>query len=95
MKAGDILFVRITQRVESNDIGPTDFEEHFKYLTQLMSERTLIAGGFNNVAGGMVVYSAKNFDEAKQISDNDPLIKRNLYTYELREWELAIVSDNA
>lgn len=48
-----------------------------------------------NAVGGMIVFAAKDLEEAQAVADNDPLMQRKLYTYELRQWELAIVSNNA
>lgn len=42
----------------------------------------------------MIIYEAKDLEEAKEVAENDPIIKRNLYSYELFEWELAILSDS-
>lgn len=94
MKKGDILFVRIDHRIEGNEFGPTDFDDHIKYLKRVASERYFVGGGFSNTVGGMIVFKAKNLAEAKEVAENDPLIKRNLYTYELFEWDLVILSDN-
>lgn len=92
MKKGDKLFVRIDHRIDGNEFGPTDFDDHVKYLKGVASERYFAGGGFANKVGGMITYKAKDLDEAKEVADNDPLIKRNLYTYELFEWDLVIVS---
>lgn len=92
MKKGDKLFVRIDHRVEGNAVGSTDFDDHIEYLEGVASERYFIGGGFANTIGGMIVFEAKDYEEAKAVADHDPLIKRNLYTYDLLEWDLAIVS---
>lgn len=93
VKKGDKLFIRIDYRNEENEFGPTDFEDHIDYLKSVASERYFIGGGFKNEKGGMIVFKAKDFEEAKRIADNDPLIKKDLYTYKLYEWELVIVSE--
>jgi len=41
----------------------------------------------------MIIFEAKDLTEAKEVADNDPLIKRNLYRYELFEWDLVILSN--
>lgn len=94
MKKGDKLFARIDYKIEGNKSSSDDFDDHIKYLKGVASERYFLGGGFLNTVGGMIVFEAKDLAEAKEVADNDPLIKRNLYTYELLEWELVIVSDN-
>ena len=93
MKSGEKLFVRIDHRIAENPFGPNDFQDHFDYLQNIAKERTFLGGGFTDKVGGMIVFEAKSWDEARKISDQDPLIARNLYYYELHEWELAIVSE--
>lgn len=93
MKKGDKLFVRIDYKIKGSKFGPTDFEDHLKYLKEVASKRYFIGGGFSNRDGGMIVFEAKDLEEAIKIASNDPIIKRKLYTYELFEWDLVILSD--
>lgn len=93
MRKGDKLFARIDYKVEGTKTSPDDFNDHIKYLTRVASERYFVGGGFSNTVGGMIIYEAKDLPEAKEVASNDPLIKRNLYRYELFEWDLVIVSN--
>ncbi|QZY56467.1 YciI family protein [Crassaminicella profunda] len=93
MKKGDKLFVRIDSKVEGTQTNSNDFNDHIKYLSKVASERYFIGGGFSNTVGGMIVFEAKDLVEAKEVADNDPLIKRSLYRYELFEWDLVILSE--
>lgn len=93
MQKGDKLFIRIDQSIEGSDFEPQDIKEHIKYLKNISKERFFMGGGFNNAVGGMIIFAAQDMCEAKQIADGDPLIKKRLYTYELKEWELVIVSN--
>lgn len=94
MKKGDRLFVRVDYSIEGKEFGPTDFDDHVAYLKQVAKERFFMGGGYVGAIGGMIVFAAYDMKEAKQVADGDPLVDRGLYTYELREWELAIVSEN-
>lgn len=94
MKKGDRLFVRIDHSLEGKEFGPSDFDDHVAYLMKVSKERFFMGGGYVGAVGGMIVFAAEDMNEAKQVADCDPLMQRGLYTYELREWELAIVSDN-
>ncbi|WP_432666389.1 YciI family protein [Wukongibacter baidiensis] len=95
MKKGDKLFIRIDHRIEENEFGSKDYDDHIEYLQGIASERFFLGGGFVNQTGGMIIYKAKNIEEAHLIAKKDPLILRNLYSYELVEWNLVIVSDLA
>lgn len=92
MEKGDKLFVRIDSRISEREFGKTDFRDHIEYLEGIAKERYFLGGGFENRLGGMIIYEAINLEEAKKVADNDPLIKRNLYTYELYEWSLVLLS---
>lgn len=93
MKKGDKLFARIDYKIEGNKASSDDFNDHIKYLSEVASKRYFIGGGFSNANGGMIIFQAKDLIEAKEIADDDPLIKRNLYRCELFEWDLVILSD--
>lgn len=92
MKKGDKLFVRIDYKNQNINYSQKDFEEHIKYLQTIANERYFVGGGFNNTTGGMILFEAKDINEAKSIAENDPLIARNFYDYKLYEWELFILS---
>lgn len=93
MKKGDKFFVRIDHKIEGTEVKKEDFEDHLAYLKKAAEERYFLGGGFENRPGGMIVFGAIDIEEAKLISEGDPLIKKGLYTYELLEWELALVSE--
>ena len=93
MKKGDKLFARIDYKVEGTESSSDDFNDHIKYLSKVASKRYFIGGGFSNTSGGMIIFQAEDLKEAKEVADNDPLIKRNLYRCELFEWDLVILSD--
>ncbi len=52
-----------------------------------------MGGGFVKSPGGMIVYEADNMIDARVVAENDPLIKRGLYRYELLEWEMVLLSE--
>lgn len=92
MKKGDILYIRTDFKVEGAKVTKKDYDDHIEYLTEVAKERYFMGGGYINNPGGMIVFSAKDLEEAKRISNGDPLIERKLYTYEILEWELVIIS---
>lgn len=94
MKKSDKLFVRIDYKNPDLDFTPEDFENHVKYLKTIASERYFIGGGFNNTRGGMILFKAKDMDEAKEIAEKDPLIEKRFFAFELYEWELFILSES-
>lgn len=93
MKKGDKLFARIDYKVEDKRPDSVDFNDHIKYLSAVASERYFVGGGFSNAPGGMIIFHAESLIEAQEIANKDPLIERNLYRYELFEWDLVLLSD--
>jgi len=95
MKKGDKLFVRIDYKNPNLNSTSKDFEEHVQYLQTIANERYFVGGGFNNSKGGMILFKAKDINEAKIIAEKDPLIAKNFYSFELYEWELFILSEKS
>lgn len=92
MKQGNILYVRIDYKVNGAKVTKLDFEDHLRYLKGIAKERLFMGGGFTEKPGGMIIFEAQDITEAKKISNGDPLILRNLYRYDLIEWEMVILS---
>ncbi len=53
-----------------------------------------MGGPFTNHKGGMLIIKASSFDEAKQISENDPFVREGVRTAEVRSWELSCEENN-
>jgi uncharacterized protein YciI len=91
LKKGNRLYVRIDHRVDG-DFTEQDFQEHLAYVERVAGERYLVGGGFSNTDGGMLLFEAENYEEADQIAQNDPLIKKGIYQCELFVWDLVVLS---
>lgn len=92
MKKGDKLYVRIDYRVGGKNLTDQDFWDHLAYVENVAGKRYFVGGGFSNTDGGMILLEAENFEEAQKIAQNDPLIERGLYQYELYVWDLVVLS---
>ncbi len=93
MDKGDKLFVRIDYRNNDKNFEDEDFKKHLDYLRGVASERYFIGGGFEHEKGGMIIFEAKDMDEAKEIAENDPIINRGLFTCKIYEWNLLLLSE--
>ena len=94
IKKGDKLYVRVDHKVDGKVATDQDFQDHLSCMKKIARERYFIGGGFSNVDGGMILFEAKNFEEANNIFLNDPIIARGLYRYDIFEWDLAVLSDD-
>lgn len=90
MKKGDKLFVRIDSKIGGSKVLKCDFQDHIEYLEKIAIDRRFLGGGFENRLGGMIVFEANNLEEAKRIADDDPLIKRRIYSYKIYEWNIVL-----
>lgn len=95
-KEGSVLYVRIDYKVGEEEVSEQEAQDSADYLQGIAEERYLTAGVFGNmelmeVDGAMVLYEAKDLEEAKRIADNDPIIKGGLYRYELHIWNVMIL----
>lgn len=94
MKKGDKLFVRFDSKNVDSNITSKDFQDHVEYLRGVAAERYFVGGGFANANGGMIIFKANDFEDAKMIARKAPIIERGLYKYDLYEWDLLILSDS-
>ncbi len=93
MQTGKILYVRTDYKIEGTTTSKNDFNDHIDYLKEVSEQRFFMGGGFVKSPGGMIVYEADNMIDARVVAENDPLIKRGLYRYELLEWEMVLLSE--
>lgn len=85
-----ILYVAILNTIDSEKDAEI-LEEHKAYLQKYIDEGKIYAKGpFTDHSGGLIIYSVKTFDEAKEIIDNDPVIRDNSREYILKEWRSNI-----
>lgn len=94
MKKGDKLFVRVDYKNNVLETTEKDFQDNVKYLNGIATERYFVGGGFANASGGMIIFKAKDLQDAKMIAEKDPIIQRGLYRVEVYEWDLLILSDD-
>lgn len=92
LKQGSVLFARIDSPIEGKEVSQETIGECMAYLDTLSKERYFLAGTFGNANGAMILFEAKDIDEAQKISDADPIIKSGCYEYKLYEWHLHVLS---
>ena len=93
LEAGNRFYVRIDHKIEGKKMLDQDFYDSYNYCKNISQDRYLVAGFFTNSTGAMVLFEAKNLEEAKKIAQNDPIIERGIYRAEVFEWEMMLLSD--
>ena len=65
--------------------------QHLDYLLQKRNEGRIFASGrFTGNDGGLVIYTAETFDEAKKIAEADPFVVSGARILELYEWDMKV-----
>jgi uncharacterized protein YciI len=64
--------------------------KHREYMTELISEGKLVAGGpFTDESGALFIYEAQSLEAAEAIVAADPYLTGGAFaSYELRPWEV-------
>jgi uncharacterized protein YciI len=92
MKVGEKYFVRIDEKTTSSPPDDATRAAHFEYLKKLSTLTTLFGGGFDNIPGGMIIFTAENIHDAKSKCEIDPVISKGFYSYRLYEWTVQLTS---
>lgn len=96
LKEGSVLYARIDYK----DGNPIETEQDgmdcMEYYQNLAKDRYIMAGIFGDMElghmdGAMILFEAKDLAEAKEITENDPIIKRGFYEYKLYKWNLMML----
>ncbi|WP_406244068.1 YciI family protein [Tissierella carlieri] len=64
---------------------------HKAYLQKFIDEGKIFAKGpFTDHSGGLVIYKANSYEEAKEMAENDPAVLQKSRTLILKEWRSNI-----
>ena len=84
-------FVKIEKGIVDKATFDQHVPAHIEYIRSLnLCGHKAQTGYWGDFGGGMLVFEAEGMEEAKDIVENDPLIKNNCVSYELHEWKLAV-----
>ena len=88
-----VWYVRMDEKARAEVMSKELFRAHIDYLSEVATQRPFAGGGFKDAPGGMILFTADSLDEAHKICTNDPIILEGYYRYDLKEWEVVLVSD--
>ncbi|MTI49168.1 YciI family protein [Sporosalibacterium faouarense] len=64
---------------------------HIQYLNEHIEKGNIFAKGpFTDHSGGLVIYKANSYDDAKALVENDPAIVNGTRKFTLKEWKSNI-----
>ena len=87
------LFIVQTRPIVAPEIMKEVLPAHLAYQKEMENAGHLVlAGPISDETGeemqgsGMIIYRAKDLDEARSIADGDPMHAQKARTYEIRKW---------
>ena len=100
LKEGSVLFARIDYKIGDSQETEQDAIDSMEYLQKIARERYLAAGVFGNMElgtmdGAMVLFEAKDLEEAQKIVNDDPIIQRGYYRCDVYQWNVMLLSKGA
>ncbi len=85
-----ILYAMIMETVDPEKDAEV-LDEHLEYLKKYLEEGKIYAKGpFLDHSGGLIIYNTENIEEARELIENDPVIKYKSRKYTLKEWRSTI-----
>lgn len=81
-------------KIERGIVDKTTFDQfvpaHREFVAHLVEEGYCARSGYwRNDSGGMLLFKAESFSEAKALIAQDPLIENGCVEYDLREWVIV------
>lgn len=85
------IFVKIEEGIVDKQTFDRYVPAHQEYVRHLIAKGHKARSGYwQGLGGGMLIFEASCLDEAQAIVAQDPLIKNNCVTYQLREWCMVV-----
>ena len=74
-------------------LGKPILDEHWAYLNLLVDQGVLILSGVAPKLFGMIMIKAENEQEARQVMENDPMIKHGVFKAEFFPFNVVLMSE--
>ena len=85
-----ILYAAILKTIDPKKDAEI-LEEHKAYLQKYIDDGKIQAQGpFTDHSGGLIIYKVETLEEAKNLIENDPVIRDISREYTLKEWRSNI-----
>lgn len=86
----DICYTILLFQIPGVETSRETVARHIAHVKNLDDQGKLVlAGPFEDYAGGMVIVRAESLEAAKLIAESDPFVSEGVRTFELRTWLLA------
>ncbi|NER00700.1 MAG: hypothetical protein F6K30_29070 [Cyanothece sp. SIO2G6] len=84
-------FVKLERGIVEKSVFDQYIPAHKAYVQTLIEQgREAKTGYWAEKGGGMLLFKAKNLQEATEIVAQDPLIQFGCVSYELYEWRIVV-----
>ncbi len=86
----NICYPILLFKIDGVDTPRETVMRHIAYVKSLDDAGKLVlAGPFENFAGGMVIVRAESLEAATEIARSDPFVSEGVRTFEVRKWLMA------
>jgi uncharacterized protein YciI len=84
-------FVKIERGIVNKEAFDRHVPAHRAYVEQLIQQgHEAKTGYWAEYGGGMLLFKADSMPMAKEIVEQDPLIKNGCVEYEMHEWRIVV-----
>lgn len=91
VKARFVFIYTMEAAWKGKPLSEMPFAEHSRYVEKLAKEKKLLVGGpFKDLSGAILIIQADSEAEARQIMENDPIVKDKVVKAEIHAWHAAI-----
>ncbi|OHW61797.1 YciI-like protein [Andreesenia angusta] len=85
-----ILYAVIMETIDAEKDAEV-LDVHKAYLAKYIEEGKIFAKGpFTDHSGGLMIYNTASEEEARELVENDPVIKEKSRKYTIKEWRSTI-----
>jgi len=91
-----VLTERLTKKSKWTDLDEKIVQDHYNHLLRLKNSGFLIlagkTAGLDKDTYGLVIFKAKDYNEALSIMQSDPAVKKGIMIGYLQEYNVAIIN---
>jgi uncharacterized protein len=82
-----ILYAAIMETIDKEKDAEV-LPVHLEYLYKMIDEGKVFAKGpFTDHSGGLIIYKASSYEEAKEWAEKDPVVAQKTRKLTLKEWK--------
>ncbi|GGE62412.1 YciI family protein [Priestia taiwanensis] len=82
-----IIYTKGPAWIDDKPFWEQGLHPHRLYLVDVLQDRLVSAGPFTDHTGGLVIINVETLEEAEEVTENDPAVLEEKFTYEVHPWK--------